>query len=358
MLSEADRYPPEEVEERLQAGDLAAAERLGWFGDEWSYRLVQTGAGAALALTVAVDRDAGVELGLDLSNDTGVATVSFISPTGAVGRDGRLRIGDVVRQVNGGTLYTCEAVVRAIKGASHGRLELVAVRPPPIRSWSKDGLELRAGAHAEIAFELDAPACLLYRYRVPAHDVGFSVVRLARGRGGRAGAQATLEESRAAERRGHVLLPQPGRHAVSFDNTFSLWRGKHVSYALRLLPLGAWEASQQRERLVQVDDEIAACRARSAELKGVLGRSEARAAALRAELGALEATLDEARRRKEENRARLRAAKQEREGLLRDATEGASAAAEFTAGSPPPADRRRPSLPINGGGAPALPQHR
>ena len=40
MLSEADRYPPEEVEERLQAGDLAAAERLGWFGDEWSYRLV------------------------------------------------------------------------------------------------------------------------------------------------------------------------------------------------------------------------------------------------------------------------------------------------------------------------------
>lgn len=340
----ADRYPPIEVEQQLQAGDLAAAERLGWFGDEWSYRLVQTGAGAQSSWTVRVDRGAGVELGLDLSNDAGVATVSFISPTGAVGCDGQLHVGDIVRQVNGGTLFTCEAVVRAIKGAATGWLELTAVRPPPIRQWAKDCLELRAGAHAEVSFEIDAPACLLYRYSVPQHDVGFSVVRVARGRGKRAGPQAALDESREAERRGHVLLPQPGRHAVSFDNTFSLWRGKRVSYALRLLPLGAWEASQARERIVQVDAELATCRTRSAELKAVISRAELRAEALRAELAALDGTLTEARQRKEENRARWKEAKAEREALLRDATECASAAADFTAGSPPPADARWPSV--------------
>ena len=41
-------YPPADVGELLQAGELAAALDKGWFGDEWHYRLVRSAASTAL----------------------------------------------------------------------------------------------------------------------------------------------------------------------------------------------------------------------------------------------------------------------------------------------------------------------
>eukprot|EP00325_Prymnesiales_sp_UTEX-LB-985_P017202 CAMPEP_0174743832 /NCGR_PEP_ID=MMETSP1094-20130205/82643_1 /TAXON_ID=156173 /ORGANISM="Chrysochromulina brevifilum, Strain UTEX LB 985" /LENGTH=88 /DNA_ID=CAMNT_0015948113 /DNA_START=1 /DNA_END=264 /DNA_ORIENTATION=- len=86
-----DSYDPIVVERVLQSGDPAAAISTGWFGDEWSYRLVRTAAGGTLEkLEVNIDPyDASTELGIDLSNDDGVASISTIAPSGAIARDGR-----------------------------------------------------------------------------------------------------------------------------------------------------------------------------------------------------------------------------------------------------------------------------
>ena len=122
-----------------QAGDLAAALELGWWGDEVGYGLVESGLGGKL-LHVVLERrarDGRIDLGLDLSNDTGVrdrdrvalrdrltalardrltalhystvfprcclasgvTTVAAIAGGGAAAAEGRLRPGDVIRQV-------------------------------------------------------------------------------------------------------------------------------------------------------------------------------------------------------------------------------------------------------------------
>ena len=63
-----------------------------------------------------------------------MATVGHVSPGGAIGRDGQLLSGDVIRSVNGTTCYTCEAVVSAIKAARRAgggtAFALEGVRPP------------------------------------------------------------------------------------------------------------------------------------------------------------------------------------------------------------------------------------
>lgn len=112
---------------------------------------------------------AGTELGLDLTNDDGVACVASISPFGAIARDGQLQVGDIVRSVNGEVLFTCEAVVSTIKRARGTPLTLGAVRPPEVQVWRDDALALQAGSHSSIHFEVAPPgACLVFRWQVAA----------------------------------------------------------------------------------------------------------------------------------------------------------------------------------------------
>ena len=72
------------LEALLQAGTYQGAVDAGWFGDEWAFRLVKTAAGHTLqSLEVAISPyDARTELGLDLRNDDGVATIGSIAPSG------------------------------------------------------------------------------------------------------------------------------------------------------------------------------------------------------------------------------------------------------------------------------------
>ena len=92
---------------------LCKALENGWFGDEWSYRLIHSATLPRVSLTVASGTS---DLGLDLRNDDGVATVGRIVPGGAC--DGTMRCGDVIRMVDGARCYTCEAAVRAEVAAS------------------------------------------------------------------------------------------------------------------------------------------------------------------------------------------------------------------------------------------------
>ena len=100
MASRQEAYPPVLVEERLQARNLAGALEAGWWGDEVGYGLAESGLGGRhLKVTLEHDmRDGRVDLGLDLSNETGVTTVAAICPGGSAAREGQLRSGDVIRQ--------------------------------------------------------------------------------------------------------------------------------------------------------------------------------------------------------------------------------------------------------------------
>ena len=273
MVAE-EQYPPEQVEELLQAGELAQAFELGWFGDEWSYRVVRAATLPRIAVSVA---SASSDLGLDLRNDDGVATVGFIVPGSVC--DGKLQRGDVIRTVDGTLTFTCEAAVRAIKAwrrrSAPGRahtgpaLTLEAVRPPVVQLW-RDELSLAAGAHGQLRFETAFPACLTYWFQsATGYDVGMSVVRLdgrEKARKTRSAPQTALLDLKAHRGRGHLVLSDGGCYAVMFDNRHSVLRSKTVRYTLRCVPLDAWEAGRQVERLAQLETECARRKAKAKEL--------------------------------------------------------------------------------------------
>ena len=190
--SDEPSYPPEQVEELLQAGELKTAIGKGWFGDEWHYRLVRSAALPTISVSVS---QTTTDIGLDLRNDDGVATVGHVVPGCAC--DGQLRRGDVIRSVDGATHFTCEAVVKAIKAwrrAPSAPLALEAVRPPTLHEW-RDDAELAPGGYNHLRFTTAQPACLTYFWRSHSgFDVGFSVVRL----GGSARAQRSRSEVQTA----------------------------------------------------------------------------------------------------------------------------------------------------------------
>ena len=315
MLPES-AYRPDQVEQLLQAGSTADAVAVGWFGDEWTYRLVQNAGGGTLP-TFGVAVALGIDLGLDLSNDDGVATVSAVSATGAAGLDGRLRTGDVVRAVNGQTLYTCEAVVQAIKRAKGSPLIIVAVRPPRTQCWREDQVTLAAGAQRAVPFEVTEPACLTFRFVVRAFDVGFYVVRLgSKSEGLSRRHQVTLFEQRELKGSGHLLLSQPGRYIATFDNTFSMLRSKTLRFLLRLVPLSAWEAGSRDERIAQLESDCTSCKARSKELGTELSAAEARVLELEKQLTETKAAVERLTVEREDNKNRWRAAKAERDSLI------------------------------------------
>lgn len=317
-------YPPEEVEALLQEGDLEGALAKGWFGDEWCYRLVQTAGGGSLR-QMKLSFAAGEELGLDLCNDAGVAAVRAFTPHGAVGQHGTINVGDVIRVVNGQTLFTCEAVVQAIKRARGAPLRLVAVRPPPnVRVWHEDHLAVAAGKVSTIAFETTVPMCLTYSWQVQAHDVLLHLVRLGERKrlqsARRSSVQTSMFGLRATHGRGHVELPEPGDYLFGCDNTFSMFRSKDVRYTLRLVPLETWEAGRSVARLADLESECVRRKARSQELSSAIAAAEETAAVHRAKLEQAEADAAQARRDKDENLRRWRAAKEERECILSEAS--------------------------------------
>ena len=313
-------YRPDEVEGLLQQGKVDIAVSVGWFGDDWTFRLVQNAAGGTLeTLAISISPySVGTDLGLDLSNDDGVATVASVSPTGAVGVDGRLAAGDIVRTVNGQTLFTCEAVVRAIKNARGAPLSIHAVRPPPAQCWRDDDLRLRAGSQHTVSFEVSAPgACFAFRWQARALDVGFYVVRLgSKAEGSTSRHQHTIFEKREPKGSGQVLLPHPGRYLATFDNTYSVLRSKSLRFLLRLVPLTAWEAGRQLERLANLEAECEQCKARSKQLHAQIAAEEGRALELETQLAASKAAAEALRTEHEENKVSWRAAKAERDSLV------------------------------------------
>ena len=106
-------------------------------------------------------------------------------------------------------------------------------------------------------------------------------------------------------------------HADAFlwDNSHSMLRGKTLQYVVRCVPLEAWEAGRQVERLAQLEMECATRRARAQQLAAQIADCDARAATLRKETEAAEAAAEAAKGRLEENRVRLAAAEVERECL-------------------------------------------
>ena len=317
-----ETYAHEAVEQLLRAGQLREALKQGWFGDEWAYRLVCAAEGALPNHRLRVAVDVGAELGLDLRNEDGVATVGLISPVGAIARDGQLRSGDVVRAVDGVLCFTCEAVVRAIKGSRRGSgrlLVLEAVRPPVLHVFRDDALHLTAGSHRKMSFDTAVPSVLTYSWQAEPHAVGLGVVRLGgteRARRARNEIQTSLLDLNAASGRGHVVLPDAGRHALLWDNSKAVWTGARVRFVVRCVPLDAWEAGKHVERLAQLESECAARQARAKELGMQLSGLEQRLGELRRATASVEADAETAGKEKADNHARWLAATAERDELM------------------------------------------
>ena len=325
MKTDEPTYAPEQVEDLLQAGELSAAFAKGWFGDEWHYRLVRTAALPTISVTVSATTN---DIGLDVRNDDGVATVGEIMPGCAC--DG-LRRGDVIRSVNGTTHFTCEAAVKAIKAwrrqslsAPNKPLILEAVRPPTLHVWRGE-LEIGAGSHSMIRFSTLQPACLTYHWSsLSGYDVGFSLVRLdgtAKSQRSKCEKQTSLLDACDVSGRGSVILTEGGSYAFGWGNQHALWRGKRVRYVLRCVPLDAWEACRQVEKLSDLETECARRKAKGREFTTSIAQLEARVEAMKAELASAETALEAARRDKEENSALWKQACAERNALRKAAAE-------------------------------------
>ena len=130
IAEEQKKRRTSETETLLQAGLVQQAVALGWAGDATTFYLVKSGLGVD---TFRV-KLRGPTLGFDVTNERGVALVT------AVSANSQLRSGDVIREVNGAALFTCEAVVGAIRNATttYGEVSLGIGRPalpaPPQRA--------------------------------------------------------------------------------------------------------------------------------------------------------------------------------------------------------------------------------
>ena len=346
MLWRSDSYNADAVEELLRKGELKQALNRGWFGDEWSYRLVR--AATVPKVTVSIASSSSDALGLDLRNEDGVATVGQILSGGAVAADGQLRSGDVIRSVNGSAYYTCEAVVKAIKAGKGSKLTLEAVRPPVLHTW-RDEITLAPSGHLRLeAFETYSPACLTYWWReATSQNVGLSVVRLdgsGKARRGNCEAQTSILDLQSGSGRGHVMLLESGRYMIMWDNRDSFWRKRTVRYLLRCVPLDAWEAGRQVERLAHLELECEERKVKGKALVGKLQGAEEKLRRLQKEVFEQEAFVSQVRKEKLDNNAAWLAAKAEKEELSarrdreqRNSRESMNGGGAPSAASPPSA---------------------
>ena len=193
-----------DVESLLQEGRVPEAIAKGFFGDEWCYRLIENAAGGTLQ-TFSTEVDLTAELGMALSNEDGIATISSISSTSSMGRAG-LQQGDIIRQINGRKMFTCEAVVKAIKSFRGTSITVSAVRPPPVQVWRDERLHLRAGSQWMTEFEVISPgACLTFNWQAAAQDILFHIARLgSRAEGSSRRHQHAVHEERGQKSCGNV----------------------------------------------------------------------------------------------------------------------------------------------------------
>ena len=105
---------PDSIEACLRQGLVRRAQDLGWWGQERAYLLVRDGSPYNFHVTLQKKRP-DADLGFDLSDELGIAVIKKVWPSSVAGVNGQLREGDVLRGVDGEALWTCEAVVKAIR---------------------------------------------------------------------------------------------------------------------------------------------------------------------------------------------------------------------------------------------------
>ena len=96
------------IERLLLEGRTEEAQTLGWAGDESELDLLLGRLDGTYDVECVLDKRHG-ELGLLLSTRHGSAAVQDVVPGSAAERDGTLRQGDVVCEVNGRVVLSCEA---------------------------------------------------------------------------------------------------------------------------------------------------------------------------------------------------------------------------------------------------------
>ena len=94
------------IERLLLEGRTEEAQTLGWAGDESELDLLLGRLDGTYDVECVLDKRHG-ELGLLLSTRHGSAAVQDVVPGSAAERDGTLRQGDVVCEVNGRVVLSC-----------------------------------------------------------------------------------------------------------------------------------------------------------------------------------------------------------------------------------------------------------
>lgn len=306
-----------EVEALLRAGHVARAKAAGWLGDEAMHHLIQTGQGGAQRRVRLLKYSS--ELGCAFSSRQGVAIVQNIARGGTAAMAG-LQVEDVVREVNGRLLFTCESVVEAVRAAG-SVVELSVVRrgepsssalPAAPGCWSNERLVLAPGREHRIGITTEVPAVLQYEFETyGAHDVGFKVGAAEEESAGGDGesrpgmGRGMLLRRREKAHEGHVPLPNAGSYIVVIDNSYSYFRSKHVRYRVSLLSEDEFAVVSRRERRERLSREVAQRRERSRLLEQKVAELEPRLSVLRSKVATLESTLDASRAEKDENDARL-----------------------------------------------------
>tara|TARA_B110001452_G_scaffold198832_1_gene168793 strand:+ start:726 stop:1823 length:1098 start_codon:yes stop_codon:yes gene_type:complete len=331
------RRLPDTMEGCLQRGLVLRARELGWWGHEESYLLVRDGGSTALRVVLRKKRP-DADLGFELSDELGIAVVKKVWPSSVAGTEGQLREGDVIRGVDGELRWTCEAVVRAIRQArgqvtlmvARGKRGLVsgAASTAPRRadvaassghySWKADNFFVAAGDQHVVHILSAGPAVLRYEFKVQDYDICMHVQR---GRGGRAGPSdgdsVPVLSVRDGKQSGDVRLGA-GQHVVRWDNSFSYFRGKRLTFALSLLPEEEWAGEQRGEQRARLAVEVTTLKQLSKEAAERVARGESELAAVRKQATKLEKALGRSRREHEEQMERLREAKAELKRLHDD----------------------------------------
>ena len=322
-MSPATPNVPDSVEECLKQGLVHRAQELGWWGDESAYLLVRDGGSHNFHVTLPKKR-AVADLGFDLSDEQGIAVIQKVWSSSVAGADGQLREGDVIRGVDGKPLWTCEAVVSAIRsgrgqvalsvarsgGPSLGASSSAAgLRPADIAassgrfSWRADRLLVAAGDAHRVSFHSPGNVVLQYTFRVQEHDIAMEVARVGEA------AAAALLLLRGQAMKGVLHLPEAGPHVVRWDNTYSYFRSKRLGFSLALLPASEWEGEERGVQCLRLEAEAARSKERAREVGALIGRDEAKLAVLRKEAKKLERSLERSRKERDEHMARWREAK-------------------------------------------------
>ena len=332
---------PDSVEECLKQGLVHRAQELGWWGDESAYLLVRDGGSHNFHVTLPKKR-AAADLGFDLSDDKGIAVIKKVWSSSVAGANGQLREGDVIRGVDASPLWTCEAVVSAIrKGRGNVALSVArsggpsrdpsssGLRPADAAassgrfSWRADRLFVAAGDMHRVSFHSPGGVVLQYSFHVEDRDIAMEVSRM----GGAAG--PPLLQLRGQQQQGVLHLPEAGPHVVRWDNSYSYFRSKRLGFSLSLLPADAWEGEQRGAQCSRLEAEAHRGKERTRELGEAITRDEARLVALRKEAEKLERSLGRSRKERDEHMARWREAK----AVLKSLQEGGATEAAAGGGS-------------------------